>query len=182
MDEENRTMVALLKSVKLEGFRIADVGCGTGNILRVLQSRFPEGHWNIVCIDQSNDMLLKINPSEKISTLVADALSLPLDASSFDLVFCVGVSDYMKNGTPLVLELQRICHNDGYLFMTFVRPAFWNFVRNVYGKRIYSSRLAAIEQLVASLKLDIVGRAETRLQYQMLLRNKQGTEFHRKER
>jgi ubiquinone/menaquinone biosynthesis C-methylase UbiE len=110
--------------------RILDAGCGTGlltlALLRVL--RRPA---EIVAVDLSARSLqtarravvkLKHDPRHKVSFVQADALALPFNDDSFDLVVTSGVLEYLPLREGLG-EIARVVATGGHLIFLPVRPS-----------------------------------------------------------
>jgi ubiquinone/menaquinone biosynthesis C-methylase UbiE len=112
------------------GARILDAGCGTGlltlALLRVL--RRPA---EIVAVDLSARSLqtarravfkLKHDPRHKVSFVQANALALPFNDDSFDLVVTSGVLEYLPLREGLG-EIARVVATGGHLVFLPVRPS-----------------------------------------------------------
>jgi ubiquinone/menaquinone biosynthesis C-methylase UbiE len=110
--------------------RILDAGCGTGlltlALLRVL--RWPA---EIVAVDLSARSLqtarravrkLKYDPRHKVSFVQANALTLPFNDDSFDLVVTSGVLEYLPLHEGLG-EFARTLAPGGHMVFIPVRPS-----------------------------------------------------------
>ena len=87
-----------------------DVGCGTGLITVRLSDRVHD----VVGIDKSIEMLKLAEPRPNITYLTADALNLPFDNKSFDLVISVTVMQDVgkENWEKFLKEIYRVAKKD----------------------------------------------------------------------
>jgi ubiquinone/menaquinone biosynthesis C-methylase UbiE len=142
---------------------ILDVACGTGELERRLLSRWPALF--LTGIDVSPAMLTEAqrkNSGRQIVWLDADAASLPLPDSYFDVVVCANSFHYFRNPTTCLREFRRVLVPGGRLILVdwcddyllcklcsvwlrFTDPAF-------YGT--YTTR--ACRDLLAAAHLDVV--------------------------
>ena len=90
-----------------------DVGCGTGLITTKLAERVHE----VIGIDKSIEMIKLAEPRPNITYLTADALNLPFEDKSFDLVISVTVmQDVGKdNWDKFLKEIYRISRKDAVI-------------------------------------------------------------------
>ena len=91
------------------GAKLLDVGCGTGNLLRRLGSRF-------VCAgcDPAEEMLQRArarNPGVELK--VAPAEKLPFEDDHFDVVLCIEVMRYLADPRTALRELARVLRPGG---------------------------------------------------------------------
>ena len=97
------------------GAKLLDVGCGTGNLLRRLGSRF-------VCAgcDPAEEMLQRArarNPGVELK--VAPAEKLPFEDDHFDVVLCIEVMRYLADPRTALRELARVLRPGGLALVTF---------------------------------------------------------------
>jgi ubiquinone/menaquinone biosynthesis C-methylase UbiE len=97
------------------GAKLLDVGCGTGNLLRRLGSRF-------VCAgcDPAEEMLRRArarNPGVELK--VAPAEKLPFEDDHFDVVLCIEVMRYLADPRTALRELARVLRPGGLALVTF---------------------------------------------------------------
>jgi len=104
----------------LPGIRsLLSVGCGPGVFLRELAEQYPEV--DVVGVDISSS---RISEAEKrlrglpnARARVGNALSLPFEANSFDLVFCRFLLEYLPDKQLAVSEMARVCSPGGRLVL-----------------------------------------------------------------
>jgi SAM-dependent methyltransferase len=108
--------------------KILDVGCGTGHYCKI----FHDLGFEATGIDFSKTAIAKAKESyPEIDFSVADALTLPFDPSSFDIVFSSGCS---------VLNTYKVSKIREYVsyLMTSIRPGGWLLLiwgSNLSGRR-----------------------------------------------
>nr|WP_227739052.1 class I SAM-dependent methyltransferase [Halorientalis pallida] len=81
--------------------RVLDVGCGTGELTRVLREESPA---EVVGLDADRGLLASVDPPR----LQADALSLPVADDSFDLVVCQALLVNLPDPAAAVAEFARV--------------------------------------------------------------------------
>src|SRR5207249_826168 len=90
---------------------LLSVGCGPGVFLRELAESHPE--IEVVGVDISpsrvNDAEKRLHGLSNARACVGNALSLPFEANSFDLVFCRFLLEYLPDKPLAVQEMARVC-------------------------------------------------------------------------
>ena len=109
-----------------------DVGCGTGLVMEVLGELF-----DVEGIDIDPGMVEECK-SRGLKASAADALSLPFDDSSFDIVYCSFLLLWVKDPVKAVSEMKRVSRR---WVLCLAEPDF--------GARIdYPEDLASLTQLI----------------------------------
>lgn len=109
----------LVNEIYLNDTNVLDVGCGLGGPARMLADRF---NCKVTGIDLSEEY---IDTARKLSKLVgladktefiqADALKLPFENSSFDVVWTQHVQMNIKDKTKFYTEIHRVLRDEGAL-------------------------------------------------------------------
>lgn len=115
-----RTVFNLLdKLISDKNKTVLDIGCGIGNYLEDLHKR---GH-KINGIDIAENMLQ--TSKERLKKYFefpplcrTDIENLPFPDNQFDVVFCVGVLEYLKSDVKSIEEISRVLRPKGLLFLT----------------------------------------------------------------
>ena len=98
---------------------VLDIGCGIGNYLEELHKK---GH-KITGIDIAENMLK--TSKERIKKYIqipplcrTDIENLPFPNNHFDVVFCVGVLEYLESDVKALEQISRVLKPNGILFLT----------------------------------------------------------------
>ena len=98
---------------------LLSVGCGPGVFLRELAESHPE--IEIVGVDMSPARVRgaedRLRDLPNARACVGNALSLPFEANSFDLVFSRFLMEYLPEKPRAVQEMARVCKRDGKLLL-----------------------------------------------------------------
>jgi tRNA (uracil-5-)-methyltransferase TRM9 len=106
-----------------DGMAIADIGCGNGRLLQLLQGK----KVTYAGIDNSGKLLRKAQqyaatfPEVKTKFYEADMRHLPLQNDAFDMVLCIATLHHLpteEHRKIAAAELHRICKKNGTLIMT----------------------------------------------------------------
>ncbi len=92
--------------------RILDVGCGTGELTRVLAGESPA---EIIGVDVDRDLLESI---EVAMTVQGDARQLPFRDGAFDLVVCQALLVNIPDPLPVLREFSRVSRE----FVAVIEP------------------------------------------------------------
>lgn len=103
MWEGGREALAALRLGECE--RVLDVGCGTGELSRVLAA-VSDGV--VIGIDRDPELLCHLPPS--VPGVQGNALSLPFRDNSFELVVCQALLVNLRNQVTAVEEFARVAH------------------------------------------------------------------------
>jgi 2-polyprenyl-6-hydroxyphenyl methylase / 3-demethylubiquinone-9 3-methyltransferase len=100
---------------------VLDVGCGGGFLSNPLGSL---GH-RVTGLDTSRDALAiagRHDPSGRVRYQYGDALRLPFDAASFDVVCAMDLLEHVENPDQVIAEAARVLKPSGlFFFHTFNR-------------------------------------------------------------
>lgn len=95
------------------------VGCGPGVFLRELANSHPG--MNVVGVDVSpsrvRDAAQRLSGLSNARACVGDAMSLPFEADSFDLVFSRFLMEYVPDKHGAVREMARVCAPGGVILL-----------------------------------------------------------------
>ncbi len=134
-----RRMERIVKSLaqETEGNLFLDLGCGTGNILKLGQKHFQKA----VGVDVSLNML-KVARRSGLEVVQADVLFLPFKKSIFDVVSIFSVLHHILDYSLAFGQIGRILKAGGYLYSDWDptkkprptdRKAAWGIYRLVHG-------------------------------------------------
>jgi ubiquinone/menaquinone biosynthesis C-methylase UbiE len=100
--------------------RIADIGCGTGEITRRLAALYPSAQLTGIDILESNLAIARGThgpDSSRIEYAVGDAFALDMENASVDLLVCRHVSQAVPNFAAVLVEFKRVLKPGGVLHL-----------------------------------------------------------------
>src|SRR5262245_232189 len=113
----------LVHSLK-PGYRVLEVGCGTGNVLRVLEKVCQRG--KVIGSELFEEGLLFARRRVRCPLVLADVHRLPF-AASFDLIGVFDVLEHIPDDGEALRELHRLLRPGGRLVVTVpAHPALWS--------------------------------------------------------
>lgn len=128
-------ILKMIKNLNLqESSTILDAGCGPGDLLLALDTPFS----TLQGIDIAEEMVNIANQKSKknqknyIKFECGDIENLRFENSSFDLIICSGVIEYLKDDIIWMKEIKRVLKPEGYLIVN---------VTNKYSVRKWTSGL-----------------------------------------
>ena len=110
-------------AASVPGPRFVDVGCGTGNLLRLAREHFAE----VVGVDQAEKLLAQVKSAHPDWTVFAcQSHHLPFDDASVDAVGMYALLHHLKDPEPTLLEAARVLAPGGVLYTDHdPNRAFW---------------------------------------------------------
>lgn len=101
------------------GTRVLDVACGTGIVARTVADLGAE----VTGADLNEQMLaIARAAAPEIRWIAADAVDLPLDDGSFDVVLCQQGMQFMPDPAAALAEMRRVLAPGGRLTVSVWRP------------------------------------------------------------
>ena len=123
-EEQKAKYKAALKSVKVAGAVVLDVGCGSGLFFQQIAANASI----VVGVDISHKLLVKAKENARsfgnVSVLQADADHLPFKDGPFDAVFAFTVLQNMPKPSETLHEVKKVAKQDGRLVVTALKKAF----------------------------------------------------------
>jgi ubiquinone/menaquinone biosynthesis C-methylase UbiE len=106
----------LNKLDELSFSNLLDVGCGTGNLLKLISSKYDV---KIAGVDLTPKMLniARIKLGDKADLKVADSEELPFDDNKFDIVICTDSFHHYPHPEKVLAEIRRVLQQDGILLI-----------------------------------------------------------------
>ena len=119
----------LFESIPIDTYhRILDVGIGRGDSLEILRKYSTQ----IFGIDNCYNMLKRSSRNfPKVDFIRADILSLPFSISIFNLLICVGVSEYIKDKEKLLKNVYISLKPGGMAIITISTCHFLNYLSSL---------------------------------------------------
>ncbi len=165
LSEENAAAKRLLARLDFSNIhRVLDIGTGVGNALSLIEHRA----MRVSAIDASAEMLREATLQfPNVKFYCADACAMPFDDAAFELVLCVGVSEYVSDMSLLFQEIYRVLAPSGYALLTAASASPFNLLRYVLGHRLFLRR--RLDGVAVQSGFDILDDSRTLLQIQYLL-------------
>lgn len=166
--QEDASLKFLLSAIPAQQRALSlDIGVGSGHGLSLIAGK----GYTEIAIDRCFPMLAQSRKAFPMAKFIqADALFLPFKETCFTAVLCIGLSEYVKDISLLLAELQRIIQKDGYLVFTISPPGLFTTLRILMGHKLYPRKAAEVEYFLANYHFHIQQKSKTPLQIQYLLR------------
>lgn len=162
--DEVDNLLGLLEHLSYNPRRILDLGTGIGDSLPYL----PRGKQRFL-LDSSAAMLTRIPASQCEQKIYADALQLPFKKQQFDLITCIGVSEYIRPKARLLREIYECLKPNGYAIITFSPKGLLTQLRKLLGKRIFPLSGSTAIDLFAAQNFFVVWSYRSTIQSQYLV-------------
>ena len=109
--------ILLSQLAQLPRRRVLDVGCGTGELLRMVGERFPET--TRTGLDLSAEMLsvARHKLGEGVELVQGDAERLPFADGDFDVVLCCDSFHHYPNPAAVIAEVSRVLEFGGVFLL-----------------------------------------------------------------
>ena len=147
-----RTVLKLASEQVPDPASILDVGCGTGRLLGIAQSRFPRA--KLDGVDAAIEMVRQAqasHPGGAIRFQQAMAEALPFPDASFDLVFSTMTFHHWSDQARGIAEIARVLTPGGrWLLAEFVARGLVGFLRGVLRLHQFPERTRLLRTLAAS--------------------------------
>jgi SAM-dependent methyltransferase len=119
------TLAAQVVAGLAPGYRVLEVGCGTGNVLRALVEACGSGR--VVGIDLFHEGL-RYARGRSTAALVQGDLHRPPFAAPFDLVGMFDVLEHLPDDERVLHQLAELVKPDGALLLTVpAHPSLWSY-------------------------------------------------------
>ncbi len=124
----NRIVAALVKRLTSElttGFQVLEVGCGTGNVLRVLCRACPNG--TVVGMDLFAEGLAYAQ-KRTCAALVQGDIYHPPFASRFEIIGLFDVLEHLSDDMQVLWDIKGMLRDNGVLVLTVpAHPRLWSY-------------------------------------------------------
>lgn len=110
----------LIPTLQQNAIRIADIGCGTGHMLKALSRKIPVHiTTELYGLDFASTAISKAKMLLPEATFIAeDILNNNLPSDNFDIVLCIETIEHMREFKKALYELHRICKKGSSMVLT----------------------------------------------------------------
>lgn len=110
--------------------RVLDLGCGEGNSIDLFKRATPKMSWTGLDIETSGAVSKRTREDGEFLTY--DGVNIPLEDSSFDIVFSLQVFEHVRHPEPLLAEISRVLKPGGVFFgaVSYLEP--------LHGKSVFN--------------------------------------------
>jgi len=119
------TVVGQITSDLLPGYRVLEVGCGTGNVLRVLERTC--SHGTVMGMDMFSEGLQYARRRTTCLLVQGDIQSPPF-STQFDMIGLFDVLEHLPDDMRVLSHLHTMLAGDGVLLLTVpAHPSLWSY-------------------------------------------------------
>lgn len=137
--EKAQKILAVLEDFRSKDFlqetMCVDIGCSSGIITKVLShhvKKITGIDIDEIAIEFANDN----NGGDNIEFMVSDALNLPVEDTSIDIIICNHIYDYVSDQQKLADEISRVLKNRGFCYFAgvnkYVRDKSQHNIKTLY--------------------------------------------------
>lgn len=122
-DERTASILALLDDKHIRGTKLLDMGCGDGELTRVIGNHIAAKTYGFD-ISAKAAKLAKMHGVEAIA-LDIDEADLPYKNNYFDVIFCGSLIELVVNADHVFEEMHRVLSPKGVAIVTFPNLCAW---------------------------------------------------------
>lgn len=116
--------------------RLLDVGCGTGNVLRLARRHYA----HVVGVDLSRKLLAELRRRDGFGLAAGEALHLPFKDEQFDLVSMYALIHHVVDPGPVLRAAYRVLRPGGRLYLDHDPNYFFGRFHHLYYRVRHSGR------------------------------------------
>src|SRR3989344_280903 len=121
--KRNMIGIILNKYAKEKNLKILDLGCGTGAVMKFLDSKDYK-----VCGVDTNDAALDYCSEKRLEVKKGEAENINFDDNAFDIVLALDLLEHLDSPEKSIREINRILKKDGLLIATVPAHQFlWSY-------------------------------------------------------
>jgi len=148
---------------------VCDLGVGRGHTLCLIPEKIPHR----IAIDRSMIMLKLTRKASPDNLFInADVLNIPVKYAIVDLIFCIGLVEYISDLESLFTQIDAILKNEGHVLLSYSPRNILTFFRFLRGHKIYPRNWEEIEICLRKYQFELLDSKITPLQHQCLLKKK----------
>jgi SAM-dependent methyltransferase len=96
------------------GCRILEIGCGSGELLKVLKDR---GFQNVLGVDPSPGCIQTAQSLYQIPGIAATVLTVPQPELPYDVLILIGVMEHIRDLDPAIERLKNLVSDTGRIYL-----------------------------------------------------------------
>jgi len=129
---DKKTIDWITSDLKIKkGFRILDVGCGDGLLIKEIIERLPKEKYIIYGIDitpiQIKKAKQRLKKYKNVKIISGNALKMPFKPDFFDVVIQTEVLEHIEQPEIIMKEMNRVLKPNGLLYLTTPNAISFNF-------------------------------------------------------
>lgn len=169
---EQQAVEMLLQQIPRPVQTVVDLGTGLGDALSLLKQATCR-----IGLDQSVAMLKVARRKNGDASFIAgDACGTPFHDHTTDLVFAIGLFEYMADPATLFQEISRILSPNGHALVSISPRSLWTALRKLHGLPLYPMNLSEFQVIAEHYSFEISNSRKTMMQQQVLLRKRERSE------
>lgn len=138
MRVRRRVLSSFLKERFSAGATVVDVGCGLGDVLEGIGTRYARVG---VEVTRSSLRVAARRLNDSLWVIQGSVLQLPLATARFDVCLCLEVLEHVKDDEAAVRELFRVVRPGGFLVASVPYTYYWDdYLRLIGHHRHYTRR------------------------------------------
>ncbi len=119
------TMARAAAAGFVPGYRVLEIGCGTGNILRVLQEACSQG--SVMGMDLFGEGLVHARRRSSCPLVQGDVLAPPFEVP-FHMIGAFDVLEHLQDDRGVLVQLRKMLAPGGKLLLTVpAHPSLWSY-------------------------------------------------------
>ena len=170
LKKEHLAAASLLKNFLSDNINtFCDLGVGRGNSLLLV----PEIITHRFAMDRSLNMLKHTRMDFPDQLFInANVLNIPVKNETFDLIFCIGLLEYITDLDSLFDQIYVILKSEGYALVSYSPKNMLASLRILRGHRIYPRKRNEIYNCIREHRFELLKFELTPLQHQCLIQKK----------
>ena len=145
IEDADRLLSQISNKVKFKKEqKILDVGCGTGEIGRIIKKKFGS---NVHGLDINSTAVARAQENGVIAKVHDVESKWPYKENTFDAIFCIQMIEHMVNPDFFLQESRRVLKKNGYVIITTPNLAAWfNRILLLLGFQPFFTEVSTIDK------------------------------------
>ena len=165
LQQENESLLLLLKKIPSNFKTVLDLGTGEGNVLQLIADNAKK-----IGVDSCLSMIINARKNINADFINCELLYLSLKNQSADIVLLIGVLEYFSKLDPLFCEIYRITKSDARVIISYSPNNIWAFLRQFLGHKIYPLSLEKIIKIIEKNGFQLITHNKLMMQHQIIIK------------